>query len=211
LNQENLKALELGFNNLKRHIENCTQHYGLDVVVSINQFNSDTEKEITWLQGAIDKMGFKAILCSHWSDGAKGAKDLANAVLENLMKPKSFKFLYEDHLSLKEKITTIALKIYRAKVVEFSESALQKLLLLEKNYASLPVCIAKTPYSFSSDPKAHGAPENHTLMIRELRLARGAGFVVAICGDLMTMPGLPKVPASEKMRLNAQGLLEGLN
>ena len=211
LNQENLKALELGFNNLKRHIENCSQHYGLDVVVSINQFNSDTEKEITWLQGAIDKMGFKAILCSHWSDGAKGAKDLANAVLEKLMKPKSFKFLYEDHLSLKEKITTIALKIYRAKEVEFSESALQKLLLLEKNYASLPVCIAKTPYSFSSDPKAHGAPENHTLMIRELRLARGAGFVVAICGDLMTMPGLPKVPASEKMRLNAQGLLEGLN
>ena len=211
LNQENLKALELGFNNLKRHIENCSQHYGLDVVVSINQFNSDTEKEITWLQGAIDKMGFKAILCSHWSDGAKGAKDLANVVLEKLMKPKSFKFLYEDHLSLKEKLTTIALKIYRAKEVEFSESALQKLLLLEKNYASLPVCIAKTPYSFSSDPKAHGAPENHTLMIRELRLARGAGFVVAICGDLMTMPGLPKVPASEKMRLNAQGLLEGLN
>jgi formate--tetrahydrofolate ligase len=211
LNQENIKALELGFNNLKRHIENCSQHYGLDVVVSINQFNSDTEKEITWLQGAIDKMGFKAILCSHWSDGAMGAKDLANVVLEKLMKPKSFKFLYEDHLSLKEKITTIALKIYRAKEVEFSESALQKLLLLEKNYASLPVCIAKTPYSFSSDPKAHGAPENHTLMIRELRLARGAGFVVAICGDLMTMPGLPKVPASEKMRLNAQGLLEGLN
>ncbi len=211
LNQENLEALELGFNNLRRHIENCSQHYGLDVVVSINQFNSDTEKEITWLQSAIDNMGFKAILCSHWSDGAKGAKDLANTVLEKLMKPKSCKFLYEDHLSLKEKITTIALKIYRAKEVEFSESALQKLLLLEKNYASLPVCIAKTPYSFSSDPKAHGAPENHTLMIRELRLARGAGFVVAICGDLMTMPGLPKVPASEKMRLNAQGLLEGLN
>ena len=211
LNQENLKALELGFNNLRRHIENCSQHYGLEVVVSINQFNSDTEKEIIWLQSAIDKMGFKAILCSHWSDGANGAKDLANAVLEKLIQPKSCKFLYEDHLSLKEKITTIALKIYRAKEVEFSESALQKLLFLEKNYASLPVCIAKTPYSFSSDPKAHGAPENHTLMIRELRLARGAGFVVAICGDLMTMPGLPKVPASEKMRLNAQGLLEGLN
>ena len=154
---------------------------------------------------------FKAILCSHWSDGAKGAKELAHAVLEKLIKPKSCKFLYEDHLSLKEKITTIALKIYRAKEVEFSESALQKLLLLEKNYASLPVCIAKTPYSFSSDPKGHGAPENHTLMIRELRLARGAGFVVAICGDLMTMPGLPKVPASEKMSVNAQGLLEGLN
>ena len=211
LNQENLKALELGFNNLRRHIENCSQHYGLDVVVSINQFNSDTEKEIIWLQSAIDKMGFKAILCSHWSDGANGAKDLANAVLEKLIQPKSCKFLYEDHLSLKEKITTIALKIYRAKEVEFSESALQKLSLLEESYASFPVCIAKTPYSFSSDPKAHGAPENHTLMIRELRLARGAGFVVAICGDLMTMPGLPKVPASEKMRLNAQGLLEGLN
>ena len=211
LNQENLKGLELGFNNLKRHIENCSQHYGLDVVVSINQFNSDTEKEMTWLQSAIDKMGFKAILCSHWSDGANGAKDLANAVLEKLIQPKSCKFLYEDHLSLKEKITTIALKIYRAKEVEFSESALQKLSLLEESYASFPVCIAKTPYSFSSDPKAHGAPENHTLMIRELRLARGAGFVVAICGDLMTMPGLPKVPASEKMRLNAQGLLEGLN
>ena len=211
LNHENLKALELGFNNLKRHIENCSQHFGLDVVVSINKFNSDTEKEMTWLQSAIDKLGFKAILCSHWSDGAIGAKDLANAVLEKLAKPKFCKFLYEDHLSLKEKITTIALKLYRAKEVEFSESALQKLLLLEKNYASFPVCIAKTPFSFSSDPKAHGAPENHTLMIRELRLSRGAGFVVAICGDLMTMPGLPKVPASEKIGVNAQGFIEGLN
>jgi len=211
LNHEDLKALELGFNNLKRHIENCSQHFGLDVVVSINKFNSDTEKEMTWLQSAIDKLGFKAVLCSHWSDGAIGAKDLANAVLEKLTKPKSCKFLYEDHLSLKEKITTIALKLYRAKDVEFSESALQKLLLLEKNYASFPVCIAKTPFSFSSDPKAHGAPENHTLMIRELRLSRGAGFVVAICGDLMTMPGLPKVPASENITVNAQGLIEGFN
>ena len=210
LNQENLKALELGFNNLKRHIENCSQHFGLEVVVSINRFNSDTEKEMAWLQSTIDTMGFKTILCSHWSDGAKGAEDLARAVLDKLMKPKPFKFLYEDHLSLKEKITTIALKIYRAKEVEFSESALQKLSLLEKNYANLPVCIAKTPYSFSSDPKAHGAPENHTLMIRELRLARGAGFIVVICGDLMTMPGLPKIPASEKIQLK-QGFLEGLN
>ena len=126
-------------------------------------------------------------------------------------KPKSFKFLYEDHLSLKEKITRIALKIYRAKDVDFSDSALHKLESLEKNYAHLPVCIAKTPYSFSSDPNAHGASRNHTLMIRELRLARGAGFVVAICGDLMTMPGLPKIPASENIRLTSEGLLEGLN
>ena len=211
LNQENLKALELGFNNLKRHIENCSEHFGLDVIVSINQFSSDTEKEMTWLQSAVDKLGFKAILCSHWSEGAKGAKDLANAVLGQLSKPKTFKFLYEDDLSLKDKITTIALKIYRAKEVQFSDSALNKLLSLEKNYANLPVCIAKTPYSFSSDPKECGAPENHTLMIRELRLARGAGFVVAICGDLMTMPGLPKIPASEKIQLNSKGLLEGLN
>jgi formate--tetrahydrofolate ligase len=166
---------------------------------------------MTWLQSAVDKLGFKAILCSHWSDGAKGAKDLANAVLGQLSKPKTFKFLYEDDLSLKDKITTIALKIYRAKEVQFSDSALNKLLSLEKNYANLPVCIAKTPYSFSSDPKECGAPENHTLMIRELRLARGAGFVVAICGDLMTMPGLPKRPASEKIQLNSKGLLEGLN
>ena len=114
-------------------------------------------------------------------------------------------------MSLKEKISAIALKIYRAKEIQFSDSAFEKLALLEKNYANLPVCIAKTPYSFSSDPKAYGAPENHTLTIRELRLARGAGFVVAICGDLMTMPGLPKIPASEKIKLSAQGLLEGLN
>ncbi len=211
LNHENLEALEFGFNNLQRHIENCSEHFGLDVIVSINQFSSDTEKEMTWLQNAVDKLGFKAILCSHWSDGAKGAKDLANAVLEQLSKPKTFKFLYEDDLSLKDKITTIALKIYRAKEVQFSDSALNKLLSLEKNYANLPVCIAKTPYSFSSDPKKCGAPENHTLMIRELRLARGAGYVVAICGDLMTMPGLPKIPASEKIQLNSKGLLEGLN
>jgi formate--tetrahydrofolate ligase len=211
LNQENLKALEVGFNNLKRHIENCSHHFGLEVIVAINQFNSDTEKEITWLQTAIDKMGFKSVLCSHWADGAKGAQNLAKVVLEALNKPQTFKFLYEDNLSLKEKITTIALKIYRATEIQFSDSALNKLESLEKNYANLPVCIAKTPYSFSSDPKAHGAPDNHTLMIRELRLARGAGFVVAICGDLMTMPGLPKIPASEKIRLTSKGLLQGLN
>ena len=211
LNQENLKALEVGFNNLKRHIENCSHHFGLEVIVAINQFNSDTEKEITWLQNAIDKMGFKSVLCSHWADVAKGAQNLAKVVLEALNKPQTFKFLYEDNLSLKEKITTIALKIYRATEIQFSDSALNKLESLEKNYANLPVCIAKTPYSFSSDPKAHGAPDNHTLMIRELRLARGAGFVVAICGDLMTMPGLPKIPASEKIRLTSKGLLQGLN
>lgn len=211
LNQENLKALAHGFDNLKRHIENCYQEFGLDVVVAINRFNSDTENEMIWLQESIAHMGFKSVLCSHWADGAKGAENLAEVVLDQLAKPKSFKFLYEDHLSLKEKITRIALKIYRAKDVDFSDSALHKLESLEKNYAHLPVCIAKTPYSFSSDPNAHGACRNHTLMIRELRLARGAGFVVAICGDLMTMPGLPKIPASENIRLTSKGLLEGLN
>ena len=211
LNQENLKALEVGFNNLKRHIENCSEHFGLDVIVAINRFNSDTDNEIVWLQNSIDNMGFQSVLCSHWADGAKGAQNLALSVLDRLSKPKTFKFLYEDSLSLKEKISAIALKIYRAKEIQFSDSALKKLELLEKNYANLPVCIAKTPYSFSSDPKAYGAPENHTLIIRELRLARGAGFVVAICGDLMTMPGLPKIPASEKIKLSAQGFLEGLN
>ena len=211
LNQENLKALEVGFNNLKRHIENCSQHFGLDVIVAINQFNSDTETEITWLQSAIDKMGFNSVLCSHWANGAKGAQNLAKAVLDALDKPQTCKFLYEDHVSLKEKITTIALKIYRAKEIQFSDSALYKLESLERSYAHLPVCIAKTPYSFSSDPNAHGASENHTLIIRELRLARGAGFVVAICGDLMTMPGLPKIPASEKIGLTSKGLLQGLN
>ena len=211
LNQENLKALAHGFDNLKRHIENCSQEFGLDVVVAINRFNSDTENEMIWLQESIAHMGFKSVLCSHWADGAKGAENLAKVVLDQLAKPKSFKFLYEDHLSLKEKISRIALKIYRAKDVDFSDSALHKLESLEKNYAHLPVCIAKTPYSFSSDPNAHGASRNHTLMIRELRLARGAGFVVAICGDLMTMPGLPKIPASENIRLTSKGLLEGLN
>jgi formate--tetrahydrofolate ligase len=211
LNQENLKALQAGFNNLKRHIENCSQGFGLDVVVAINRFNSDTEDEMTWLQDRIEQMGFKSVLCSHWAEGAKGAQSLAKVVLGQLEKPKTFKFLYEDHLSLKEKILRIALEIYRAKNVEFSDEAINKLEILEKNYARLPVCIAKTPYSFSSDPNAHGASDNHTLMIRELRLARGAGFVVAICGDLMTMPGLPKIPASEKIRLTTGGLLQGLN
>jgi formate--tetrahydrofolate ligase len=211
LNQENLTALELGFKNLKRHIENCAQHFGLNVVVSINRFNSDTDIEIAWLHDAIEKMGFSSVLSTHWAEGAKGAQNLAEAVLDQLNKPHTFNFLYEDQLSLKEKITTIALKIYRAKEIQFSDVAIDKLVSLEKNYANLPVCIAKTPYSFSSDPHAHGAPDNHTLMIRELRLARGAGFVVAICGDLMTMPGLPIIPASEKIRFNALGLLEGLN
>lgn len=211
LNHENLGALALGFNNLKRHIENCFQHFGLQVTVAINRFNSDSKEEITWLKNAVANMGFKAILCSHWADGAKGAVDLAKVVLEELDNAKQFKFLYEDHLTLREKIICIASKIYRAKEVQFSKEALKKLSALEEGYQDFPVCIAKTPYSFSSDPNQRGAAEDHTLMIRELRLSRGAGFVVAICGDLMTMPGLPKTPASERIRFNQHHLLEGLS
>ena len=211
LNNEDLVALEKGFSNLERHIENCSQHYGLNLVVGINHFKTDTDQEIKLVQEKVEKLGFKAILCSHWGEGSKGAELLAKEAISLAEKPNQFKYLYDTKDSIKSKLNTIAQNIYRAKDVIFEDEALSQLNVIEDEYAHLPVCIAKTPYSFSGDAKEIGAVSGHTLTIREIRLARGAGFIVAICGSVMTMPGLPLKPASEGIAINSSGEIEGLS
>ena len=211
LNNEDLAALEKGFSNLERHIENCSQHYGLNLVVGINHFKTDTDAEIKLVQEKVEKLGFKAVLCSHWGEGSKGAELLAKEAISLAEKPNQFKYLYDSKDSIKSKLNTIAQSIYRAKDVIFEDEALSQLNVIEDEYAHLPVCIAKTPYSFSGDAKEIGAASGHTLTIREIRLARGAGFIVAICGSVMTMPGLPLKPASEGIAINTSGEIEGLS
>ena len=212
LNQENLSALKTGLNNLQKHVQNMKQYFGLNVVVAINHFLSDTDAEIALLQTELDRVGVKAIVCKHWANGGAGAIDLANEVINlSTQAASSFKLLYEDNLTLLEKIEKIATKIYGASNVELSSEAQTMLFDLEKSYSHFPVCIAKTQYSFSSDHKLRGAPTGHVLKVRELRLSRGAEFVVAICGDMMTMPGLPMKPASERIGVSQSGTIIGLN
>lgn len=211
LNQENLPALNLGMANLKKHIENLQQHFGLQVVVAINHFSSDTDEELALLEAQTAALAVKTIVCKHWANGGAGAIELANEVIHMTQRPtKTFKMLYPDDMPLLHKIETIALKIYGASRVELSADAKLKLIELEVNYRCLPICIAKTQYSFSSDASLRGAPTGHVLKVRELRLSRGAGFIVAVCGDVMTMPGLPKQPASEHIGVNQAGEVFGL-
>jgi len=211
LNNEDLEALERGFSNLERHIENCSQQFGLSVVVAINHFQTDTDGEVKFVQDKVERLGFKAILCSHWGQGSKGAELLAKEAMNLVEKPNQFKFLYDTKDSIVSKLEAIAQKIYRAKGVVFEDEALIQLKAIEDEYTHFPVCIAKTPYSFSGDPKGIGAVSGHTLTIREIRLVRGAGFIVAICGSVMTMPGLPLKPASEGISINTNGEIEGLS
>jgi formate--tetrahydrofolate ligase len=212
LNQENLTALKSGMENLKTHIENLQQHFGLNVVVAINHFLSDTDAEIALLQTETARFGVKAIVCKHWANGGVGAIALASEVISMTEKATTdFKLLYPNSMPLLQKIEMIAQKIYGASHVELSVEAQETLVELEKSYSHYPVCIAKTQYSFSSDPTLRGAPTGHILKVRELRLSRGAEFIVAICGDIMTMPGLPKQPASERIGVNESGTIIGLN
>lgn len=213
LNGENLGALEKGFANLKRHIKNCNEHYGKEVVVALNHFALDTDQEIQFVQDAVKDLGASCFVCRHWADGPKGAMDLANGIIEMLKfaDKKPLRYVYDLDAPLSEKIETIAKKIYHAKDVKFEPEALKQLEDLSKKYNDFPVCIAKTPYSFSSDPAQRGAASDHTLAVRELRLSRGAGFIVAVCGDLMTMPGLPKIPASEHIYVDKSGFIVGLS
>jgi formate--tetrahydrofolate ligase len=212
LNQENLNALKSGIANLKKHIENLQQHFGLNVVVAINHFLSDTDAETALLNTETANLGVKAIVCKHWANGGLGAIDLANEVISMTEQSvNNFKLLYPDEMPLLEKIESIAQKIYGASHVELSLEAQAALVELEKNYSHYAVCIAKTQYSFSSDPVLRGAPTGHVLKVRQLKLSRGAGFIVAICGDMLTMPGLPKQPASERIGVNQVGSIIGLN
>ncbi len=212
LNNENLTALKAGMANLHKHVQNLQQHFGLNVVVAINHFVSDTDAEIALLQEQATNIGVQAVVCKHWALGGAGATTLANSVLKALeQRENTFKLLYPDDMSLLHKLETVAQKIYGAFTIHLSDAAQAMLTQLEKDYHHYPVCIAKTQYSFSTDPSLRGAPQGHVLQVRELRLSRGAGFVVAICGDLMTMPGLPLKPASEHIGVDAAGKITGLN
>jgi formate--tetrahydrofolate ligase len=211
LGAENVEAVRAGAVNLARHIENVHQ-FGVPAVVAINQFHTDTEAEIEAVREAAAAHGVRAILCRHWAEGGAGAAELAEAVAELADKGAAqFAPLYDDALPLFDKINTIATRVYRAKEAVAEPSVLAQLKRFEElGFGHLPVCIAKTAYSFSADPHLLGAPTGHVLPVREVRLAAGAGFVVAICGEIMTMPGLPRHPAAEHIHVDAQGNIEGL-
>jgi formate--tetrahydrofolate ligase len=206
LKAENLKALEAGMANLQRHIENV-QKFGIVPIVSINRFSADTETEIALVKNACEKLGVEALMADHWAQGSEGAANVARAVVKVVEGGKSkLKLLYPDEMPLLEKIRTIAKEIYRAKDISTDKPVRDQLKSFEDmGYGKLPVCIAKTQYSFTTNADTKGAPNDHTINVREVRLSAGAEFVVAICGEIMTMPGLPKVPAADSIDVNAQG------
>jgi formate--tetrahydrofolate ligase len=211
LKSENLKALEAGMANLQRHVENVKK-FGLPAVVSINRFSADTDAEIALVKEKCKALGVEALMADHWAMGGAGAADVAKAVVKVIDEGKTkLRFLYHDEMPLFEKIETIAHEIYRAKNVTADKSVKDQLKSWEEmGYGKLPICIAKTQYSFSTNPDAKGAPVDHTINVREVRLSAGAEFVVAICGEIMTMPGLPKVPAADSIDVNGQGQIVGL-
>ena len=211
LGKENVEAVKKGCVNLGRHIENVRQ-FGVPAVVAINHFHSDTEAEIQAVKDYVASMGEEAVLCRHWAQGSAGIEELAHKVVA-LAEAGSSQFapLYADDLPLFEKINTVVKRIYRGSEAIADKSVRDQLHQWEQaGYGNLPVCMAKTQYSFSTDPNLRGAPVDHVVPVREVRLSAGAGFVVAICGEIMTMPGLPKQPASEKIFLNEEGHIEGL-
>ena len=209
---ENVAAVERGAVNLRRHIENV-RSFGVPAIVAINAFDSDTKAEFAAVEAAAANVGARAVLCRHWAEGSAGAEDLAHAVVDLVEKNGAdFRPLYADDLSLNDKIETIARKIYRAGAVSYEPAAEKALKRFgDAGFSSLPVCMAKTQYSFSDDPTKLGAPEGHSLRVREARLAAGAGFVVAICGEIMTMPGLPKIPSAERITIRPDGEIDGLS
>jgi formate--tetrahydrofolate ligase len=211
LKTENLKALEAGMANLARHVENV-QKFGIVPVISINRFSADTEAEIALVKNACAKLGVEAIMADHWAEGGAGAADVARAVVKVIDGGKSkLKLLYPDEMPLLEKIRTIAKEIYRAKDISADKPVRDQLKSFEDmGYGKLPVCIAKTQYSFSTNADTKGAPNDHTINVREVRLSAGAEFVVAICGEIMTMPGLPRVPAADSIDVGADGRIVGL-
>lgn len=208
----NAEALKTGSVNLVRHIQNV-QKFGLPVVVAINHFVTDTDEEITVLNEVCKASGVKAILCKHWSEGGIGAENLAYAVAELAdNNAAQLQLLYEDNIPLWEKIQTVSREIYGAAQVSAEPDVLKQLKQWEHDgFGNLPVCMAKTQYSFSADPSVLGAPSGHTIPVREVRLSAGAGFIIAICGSIMTMPGLPRVPSAEKIKLNENGEIQGLS
>lgn len=210
ITEENLDALGKGIVNLERHINNMQGVFGVPCVVSINRFNADTDDEIKLLRDRVGALGAQVVLATHWADGGKGTMALAEKVVELCERPISMKFCYSDDMSLWDKVTAIATRIYGASEVTADSKVRKQIADLQAaGYGHFPVCVAKTQYSFSTDAKLRGAPSNHSIDIREVRLSAGAEFVVMVCGDIMTMPGLPKVPSAEKIDL-VDGKVVGL-
>ncbi|OJY70939.1 MAG: formate--tetrahydrofolate ligase [Rhodospirillales bacterium 70-18] len=211
LGAEDVAAVNRGVVNLARHVENMGK-FGLPVVVALNRFTSDTDAEIEAVRAAMAALDTELCLCTHWSDGAAGAVGLARAVRARIAAgTAAYRPLYPDAMGLADKLRTVARQIYRAADISLPAAAAKKLAAYEAaGFGAAPVCIAKTQYSFSADPTLLGAPEGHVLPVRDVRLSAGAGFVVAVAGDIMTMPGLPRVPAAESIHLSPQGLIEGL-
>ena len=212
LNKENLPALEKGIANLERHVNNVRNHYGLPCVVSINHFTFDTEAEVILLQKKMAHHEAPVVLAKHWAEGGDGAAEVARTVVDMIEKtPTDFKYVYDEDMTLWDKAKAIATKIYGASdVTADTKIRAQIRKLQDDGYGHYPICVAKTQYSFSTDPKLRGAPSGHELNIREVRLAAGAEFVVMVCGDVMTMPGLPKVPSADKIDIDADGKVVGL-
>lgn len=212
LNNENLEALGKGIENLERHVHNVTQNYGLPCVVGLNRFISDTQAEVDTVIARLKEMGVNVVLAEHWAKGGEGAEALAHEVIRLIEEDKAdFKFVYEDDAPLWEKIKSVATKIYGASDITGDTKVRNEIKRLQDaGYGHFPVCIAKTQYSFSTDPALKGAPSDHVITVREVRLNAGAEFIVVVCGDIMTMPGLPRVPAAERIDLDETGKISGL-
>ena len=211
LNNENLEALEKGIPNLLQHVENVTQHYGLPCVVAINRFPTDTEAELEMVREKCKELGVNVALSEVWGKGGEGGLELAEEVLRLVEGENNFHFVYEDELSIEEKIKAVATKFYRADGVVFTANARKQLATIEGlGLGNLPVCMAKTQFSFSDDPTLLGAPRGFEITIKDVKACAGAGFIVAKTGDIMTMPGLPKVPSAEKIDIDENGVITGL-
>jgi len=211
LNSENLEALDKGMVNMERHIKNIQEVYGLPCVVCLNHFTLDTDAEVDMLMKRCESLGVKAVVSKHWADGGAGAEDLARVVADVVdNNPGTHTLVYDDDQSLWDKIEAVATKVYGAASISADAKVKQQLADWNKEYGSYPICIAKTQMSFSTDPTAIGAPTGHNVHISEVRLANGAGFIVAIAGNMMTMPGLPKVPAAERIDIDDDGNITGL-
>ena len=211
VSNENLAALEKGIVNLERHVNNVMNNYGLPCVVSVNHRTHDTDAEVALLMDRVGKLGCKVVIAKHWADGGKGATEVATHVVELCEQKSNFKFVYPDDMPLWDKMKTIATKIYGAADIAADNKIRGQIKKLQADgYGHYPVCVAKTQYSFSTDPQLRGAPSGHIVTVREVRLAAGAEFIVMVCGDVMTMPGLPKVPSAAAIDVDDSGKIIGL-
>ena len=211
LNNENLEALEAGLPNLLQHVENVTRVYKLPCVVAINAFPTDTAAELKLVEDKCRELGVNVALSEVWAKGGEGGRALAEEVVRLCEEPSQFEFCYEADTTIMEKLNAIATKVYRADGVQLVGNAVKQIKQLEElGFGSMPICMAKTQYSFSDDQKKLGAPRNFTIQVRNLKVAAGAGFIVALTGDIMTMPGLPKVPSAEKIDVDENGVISGL-